>query len=98
MDDLGLVEAVNRLGEGVVITVAHAAAGSDRLDGIRCVEDQPVCLGGVFLVGLSFEDANELMNVLNRQDLEIERTARRLVAEAMRPRSQGFKPLPARPS
>jgi hypothetical protein len=62
------------------------------------LEDQPVCLGGVFLVGLSFEDANELMDVLNRQDLEIERTARRLVAEAMRPRSQGFKPLPARPS
>ena len=63
-----------------------------------CSRTSRCALGGVFLLGLSFEDANELMNVLNRQDLEIERTARRLVAEAMRPRSQGFKPLPARPS
>jgi hypothetical protein len=47
-------------------------------------------------VGLSFEDANELVDVLNRQDLEIERQARQLVSEAMRPRSQGLKPLPAR--
>ncbi len=58
------------------------------------LESRPVCLGGVSLVGLSFEDANELVDVLNRQDLEIERQARQLVAEAMRPRSPGLKPLP----
>src|SRR3954452_19795608 len=52
------------------------------------LEGRPVCLGGVSLVGLSFEDANEVVDVLNRQDLEIERTARQLVAEAMRPRSR----------
>ena len=56
----------------------------------------PVCLGGVSLVGLSFEEANELVDVLNRQDLEIDRQARQLVAEAMRPRSQNLASLPVR--
>ena len=60
------------------------------------LEDRPVCLGGVALVGLGFEEADELVRVLNRQDLEIERQARQLVAEAMRPRSQGLRSLPAR--
>ena len=55
------------------------------------LEGRPVCLGGVSLVGLSFEEANELVDVLNRQDLEIERQARQLVAEAMRPRSQSVR-------
>ena len=64
----------------------------DALDG------RPICLGGVALVGLSYEDASEMTNALNRRDLEIERTARRLVLEAMQPRSRGLKPLPARPS
>ena len=58
------------------------------------LEGRPVCLGGVSLVGLSFEEANELVDVLNRQDLEIERQARQLVAQAMRPRSPGLKPRP----
>jgi hypothetical protein len=49
-------------------------------------------------VGLSFEEANELVDVLNRQDLEIERQARQLVAEAMRPRSQSVRLPPARQS
>ena len=58
------------------------------------LESRPVGLGGVSLVGLSFEEANELVDVLNRQDLEIERQARQLVAQAMRPRSPDLKPLP----
>ena len=62
------------------------------------IESRPVCLGGVSLVGLSFEDANELVDVLNRQDLEIERQARRLVSEAMRPRSPGLTSPPMRQS
>ena len=40
----------------------------------------PICLGGLSLVGLSFEDANELVDMLNRQDREIDRTARQLVS------------------
>ncbi len=46
------------------------------------IEGRPVRLGGVALVGISFEDANEMVDALNRQDLEIERAARRLVLEA----------------
>ena len=62
------------------------------------LEGRPVCLGGVSLVSLSFEEANELVDVLNRQDLEIERQARRLVLEAMRPRSPGLTSPPMRQS
>ena len=62
------------------------------------LEGRSVCLGGVSLVGLSFEDANELVDVLNRQDLEIERQARRLVSEAMKPRSRGLTSPPMRQS
>ena len=43
------------------------------------VEGRPVCLGGVALVGLADEEANEVVDMLNRQDLEIERAARQLV-------------------
>ena len=50
------------------------------------IEGRPICLGGVALVGLSYEDASEITDALNRQDLEIERAARRLVTEAMQPR------------
>ena len=46
------------------------------------IEGLPVRLGGVALVGISFEDANEMVDALNRRDLEIERAARRLVLEA----------------
>ena len=35
------------------------------------LEGRPVCLGGASLVGLTYEDANELVDVLNGQDLEI---------------------------
>ena len=45
------------------------------------IEGRPVCLGGAPLIGISFEDANELVDALNRQDLEIEHAARRLVLE-----------------
>src|SRR5215204_569627 len=62
------------------------------------IDGRPICLGGVALVGLSYEDASEMTNMHNRQDLEIERAARRLVLEAMQLRSRGLKPLPARPS
>jgi hypothetical protein len=43
---------------------------------------RPICLGGLSLIGLSFEDANELVDMLNRQDREIDRTARQLVSTA----------------
>ena len=46
------------------------------------LEGWTVCLGGVSLVGLSFEKANEMVDMLNRHDLEIERMARRLVSTA----------------
>ena len=52
---------------------------------------QPVRLGGTALIGLGFADAEELVRILNRQDLEIEREARRLVLAAA---PQG----PARPT
>ena len=58
------------------------------------LEGRPVCLGGVSLMGLSYEDANELVDVLNRQELEIERTARRLVAAASVPQSRGLTSSP----
>jgi hypothetical protein len=45
-------------------------------------ESRPVRLGGIILAGLSFEDAEELVRILNRQELEIEREARRLVLAA----------------
>ena len=51
------------------------------------VEGRPVCLGGVALKGLSDADANEVVDVLNRQDLEIERSARRLVTSRVQCRS-----------
>ena len=31
------------------------------------LEGRPVCLGGVALVGLAYEEANELVDMLNRQ-------------------------------
>src|SRR5215207_2219905 len=81
-------------------SVSTAAAGTllrhdmkpDRTGWTVCdaIEARPVCLGGVALVGLSFEQANELVDVLNRQDIEIERQARQLVVEAMQPRSRGL--------
>ena len=60
------------------------------------LEGRPVCLAGISLVGLSFEEVNELVDVLNRQELEIELQPRQLVAEAMRPRSQSLRSLPVR--
>ena len=48
---------------------------------------QPVRLGGTALIGLGFADAEELVCILNRQDLEIEREARRLVLAATQPRA-----------
>ena len=51
------------------------------------LESRPVRLSGIALVGLDLEDADELVLMLNRQDLEIGREARRLVLEAMQPRA-----------
>ena len=60
------------------------------------LEGRPVCLGGVALVGLSFEDADKVVDMLNRQDLEIERAARRLVTSRA-PRGAGWgRGVPAR--
>ena len=52
-------------------------------------DGRTVSLGEFPLVGLDQEDANELVDVLNRQDLAIDRAARRLVLDAMRPRVRG---------
>ena len=52
-------------------------------------DGRTVSLGELPLVGLDQEDANELVDVLNRQDLAIDRAARRLVLDAMRPRVRG---------
>ena len=48
--------------------------------------ERPVSLEGLLLVGLNLDQANEVVDVLNRQDLAIERRARQLVLDAMRPR------------
>ena len=58
-------------------------------------DGRTVCLGELPLVGLDQEDANELVDVLNRQDLAIDRAARRLVLDAMRPRVRGWSSAPA---
>src|SRR5215213_4668493 len=52
---------------------------------------QPVCLNGTALIDLAFEEADGLARILNWQEREIQRAARRLVLEA-KPRG------PARPT
>jgi hypothetical protein len=42
-----------------------------------------VRLGGVILVGLGFEEANDLVRLLNGQEREIQREARQLVLVAV---------------
>ena len=61
------------------------------------IEGRPVRLGGVALVGVSFEDANDMVDALNRQDLEIERAARRLVLEAGAGACETFERCKSRP-
>ncbi len=56
-------------------------------------DGRSVGLGGVSLVGLSIEDAGELVDMLNRQELEIERTARQHVTQAA-----GRRPTPGQSS
>jgi hypothetical protein len=51
---------------------------------------QPVCLDGAALIDLDFEEADGLARILNWQEREIQREARRLV-------SAGAQPRPARP-
>ena len=51
------------------------------------IEGRPICLGGVALVGLSYEDASEMTDALNRQDLEI--GCSRGLAEAHKTVEQG---------
>jgi hypothetical protein len=43
---------------------------------------QPVCLDGTALIDLDFEEADGLARILNWQELEIQRAARRLVLAA----------------
>src|SRR3954451_5428573 len=50
---------------------------------------QPVCLDGTALIDLAFEEAGDLVRILNWQEREIQREARRLV-------SAGAQPRPAR--
>src|SRR5215212_11064956 len=52
---------------------------------------QPVRLDGTALIDLAFEEADGLARILNWQEREIQRAARRLVLAAAQPR-------PARPS
>ena len=51
---------------------------------------QPVCLDGAALIDLAFDEADGLARLLNWQEHEIQRAARRLVLAAAQPR-------PARP-
>lgn len=52
-------------------------------------DDRPVRWGGLSLVGLNQEDADELVDALNGQDLALERAARRLVLDSTQPRLRG---------
>jgi len=51
---------------------------------------QPVCLDGTALIDLAFEEADGLARILNWQEREIQRAARRFVLA-------GAQPGPARP-
>lgn len=57
------------------------------------IDGRPICLGRVTVVGLTYEDASEMTNALNRQDLEIERVGHRLVTQ--RRCSRGVPPIRA---
>ena len=46
------------------------------------LESRPVRLGGIILAGLGFEEADDLVRLLNGQELEIQREAHRLVLAA----------------
>src|SRR4051812_33972201 len=46
------------------------------------LESRPVRLGGIILAGLGFEEAGNLVRLLNGQELEIQREARRRVLAA----------------
>src|SRR3954447_20311783 len=46
------------------------------------LESRPVRLGGIILAGLGFEEADDLVRIFNRQELEIQREARRRVLAA----------------
>ena len=45
-------------------------------------DGQPVCLDGTALIDLGFEEADDLVRLLNGQELDIQREARRLVLAA----------------
>ena len=46
------------------------------------LESRPVRLGGIILAGLGFEEADDLVRLLNGQELAIQREARRQVLAA----------------
>ena len=46
------------------------------------LESRPVRLGGIILAGLGFEEADDLVRLLNGQELAIQREARRRVLAA----------------
>ena len=45
------------------------------------LESRPVRLDGIILAGLGFEEADDLVRIFNRQELAIQREARRQVLE-----------------
>ena len=54
---------------------------------------QPVCLDGTALIDLAFEEADGLARILNWQELEIQREARRRVLAAV-PRGPALPTTP----
>src|SRR3954447_8213504 len=59
------------------------------------LESRPVRLGGIILAGLGFEEADDLVRLLNGQELEIQREAHRLVLAAA-PQSPALAPEASR--
>ena len=57
------------------------------------LESRPVRLGGIILAGLGFEEADDLVRTFNRQELEIQREARRRVL-AVAPRGAALPTTP----
>ena len=47
------------------------------------LESRPVRLGGIILAGLGFEEADDLVRLLNGQELAIQREAHRLILKAV---------------
>ena len=57
------------------------------------LESRPVRLDGIILAGLGFEEADDLVRIFNRQELAIQREARRRVLAAA-PQSPTLSTMP----